>query len=72
MGKRPKTFQTFIQESRLDKLMNYFEDEDPGSPSEDMTSNATVVNDCKQGHNTIDVTMKKRKPHTSLRQRIDD
>ena len=72
MGKRPKTFQTFIQESRFDKLMNYFEDEDPGSPSEDMTSNVTVVNDCKQGHNAIGVTMKKCNPRTSLRQKIDD
>ena len=72
MGKRPKTFQTFIQESRFDKLMNYFEDEDPGSPSEEMTSNVTVVNDCKQGHNAIGVTMKKCNPRTSLRQKIDD
>ena len=28
MGKRPNIFQTFIQESRFDKLMNYFDDDD--------------------------------------------
>ena len=72
MGKRPKTFQTFIEKSRFDKLMNYFEDEDLGSPLEEMTSNVTVVNDCKKGHNAIGVTLKKCKPRTSLSEKIDD
>ena len=72
MGKRPKTFQTFIQESRFDKLINYFEVEDLGSPLEEMTSNVTVVNDCKKGHNAIGVTLKKCKPRTSLSKKIDD
>ena len=52
--------------------MNYFEDEDLESPSKDMTSHVTVVNNCKPGHDAIDVTTMKRKPCTSLRQRIDD
>ena len=72
MGKRPKTFQTFIEKSRFDKLMNYFEDEDLGSPLEEMTSNVTVVNDCKKGHNAIGVTLKKCKTRTSLSEKIDD
>ena len=69
MGKRPNTFQTFIQESRFDKLMNYFDDDDTRplldddeSESENTTSYVTVVNDCKQGHNAIGVTMKKCNP----------
>ena len=36
-------------------------DEDE-SYSEDMTSNVTVVNNCKEGHKSIGVTMKKQKP----------
>ena len=52
--------------------MHYFEDENLESTSEDMTSYVTVVNNCKPGHDAIDVTMMKRKPCTSLRQRIDD
>ena len=42
------------------------------SKSEDMTSYVTVVNNCEKGHDTIDVTLKKHTPQTSLRQRIDD
>ena len=77
MGKRPNTFQTFIQESRFDKLMDYFDDDDTrplldDDESEDMTSYVTVVNNCKKGHKAIDVTLKKHTPQTSLRQRIDD
>ena len=54
MGKRPNTFQTFTQESRFDKLMNYFDDDDTRplladveSESENMTSYVIVVNNCK-------------------------
>ena len=79
MGKRPNIFHTFIQESRFDKLMDYFDDDDTRplldddeSESEDMTSYVTVVNNFKKGHKAIDVTLKKHAPQTSLRQRIDD
>ena len=79
MGNRPNIFQTFIEKSRFDILMDYFDenvthpllDEDE-SDSENMTSNVTVVNNCKKGHKAIDVTLKKHTPQTSLRQRIDD
>ena len=79
MGKRPNTFQTFIQKSRFDILMDYFDGDvthslldDDESDSENMTSNVTVVNNCKKGHDAIDVTLKKHTSQTSLRQRIDD
>ena len=54
MGKRPNTLQTFIQESRFDILMHYFDDDDTcpllvddESESENMTSYVIVVNNCK-------------------------
>ena len=37
-----------------------------------MTSNVTLVHDCKKGHNAIGVTLKKCKPRTSLSEKIDD
>ena len=60
-------------------MMHYFDDDDTRplldddeSESKDMTSYVTVVNNCKKGHDAIDVTLKKHAPQTSLRQRIDD
>ena len=79
MGKRPHTSQTFIRESRFDILMHYFDDDDTRpllvddeSESENMTSYVIVVNNCKRGHDAIDITLKKHTTQTSSRQRIDD
>ena len=59
--------------------MNYFDDDDTRplladveSESENMTSYVIVVNNCKRGHDAIDITLKKHTPQTSSRQRIDD
>ena len=62
MGNRPNIFQTFIEKSRFDILMDYFDedvrhpllDEDE-SDSENMTSNVTVV----WGQHTRDVCRNK-------------
>ena len=78
MGKRPNTLQTFIRESRFGILMHYFDDDDTcpllvddESESENMMSYVIVVNNCKKGHDTIDVTLKKH-TQTSLSQKLDD
>jgi len=59
--------------------MHYFDDDDTRpllvddeSESENMTSYVIVVNNCKRGHDAIDITLKKHTTQTSSRQRIDD
>ena len=66
--------------------MHYFDDDDTRpllvddeSESENMTSYVIVVNNCKRGHDAIDITLKKQKPmvcptrspSTSLSQKLD-
>ena len=59
--------------------MYYFDDDDTSpllvdaeSESENMASYVIVVNNCKRGHDAIDITLKKHTTQTSSRQRIDD
>ena len=58
--------------------MHYFDDDDTRplladveSESENMTSYVIVVNNCKRGHDAIDITLKKHTTQTSLSQKLD-
>ena len=58
--------------------MHYFDDDDTRpllvddeSESENMTSYVIVVNNCKRGHDAIDITLKKQKPMVCPTQSID-
>ena len=59
--------------------MHYFDDDDTRpllvddeSESENMTSYVIVVNNCKRGHDAIDITLKKHTTQTSLSQELDE
>ena len=59
--------------------MHYFDDDDTRpllvddeSESENMTSYVIVVNNCKRGHDAIDITLKKHTTQTSLSQKLDE
>ena len=59
--------------------MHYFDDDDTRplladveSESEYMTSYVIVVNNCKRGHDAIDITLKKHTIQTSLSQKLDE